>query len=346
MSFKQYYAGKTVLVTGGAGAIGRNLVEALSMLNARKIVILDNLSSAYLWNIPNRENVLFIQGDIRNDDDLKRVFHHKPTIIFHLAAFFANQNSVDYPLLCEDVNGGGIIRLLEYCVISGNIERFVYTNSEGGSYSEHCSLPYKENDISLQLASPYYISKMAGESYCYYYHKFYNLPISVLRLFNSYGPGEVPGRYRNVIPNFIFWAMNKQPLPLTGDQEISRDFVFVDQTVEGILRAGYFGDAIGTSVNIATGQETFIYELAGLINKKTANPSGFKLLNQRKWDTRKKIVGSNTKCLEILKFKPYSDIETGLDLTIKWFLENWKSIETSTEFGPGINPALDVEQRS
>lgn len=344
MDYRNYYLNKTILITGGAGAIGRNLVESLSILNAKKVIVLDNLSSSYLWNIPNKENVLFIKGDIRNDDDLKRAFHHKPTIVFHLAAFFANQNSVDYPLICEDVNNRGTLMLLEYCIIAGNIERFIYTNSEGGAYGDDCTLPFSENEISLQLGSPYYVTKMCGESYCYYYHKHYKLPISVVRLFNSYGPGEVPGQYRNVIPNFIFWALKKQPLTLTGDNEISRDFVFVNQTVEGILRAGYYNDAIGTSINIATEQETFIYKLAELINLKTGNQAGFKILKQRKWDRRKKIIGNNKKCQEILNFKPYTDIELGLDLTIAWFIENWKNIEKSAEFAPGINPALDIEK--
>ncbi len=340
--YKNYYKDKIILVTGGAGAIGRNLVEALALFNAKKIIVLDNLSSSYLWNFPNYENVLFVKGDIRSDDDLKRVFHHRPTIVFHLAAFFGNQNSVDYPLISEDVNSRGILKLLEYCVLTGNIERFVYTNSEGGAYGDNCSIPYKEDEISMQLSSPYYISKMSGESYCNYYYKFYNLPISVLRLFNSYGPGEVPGQYRNVIPNFIYWALNKQPLPLTGDNRISRDFVFVSQTIEGILRAGYFKKAIGTSINIATEEETFIYDLAELINSKTANRSGIRILKQRKWDTRVKIIGSNNKCQEILKFKPCSNLEAGLDLTIDWFKENIASIEMSVEFSPGINPALDI----
>ena len=184
---------------------------------------------------------------------------------------------------------------------------------------------------------------MAGESYCNYYHKFYNLPISVLRLFNSYGPGEVPGQYRNVIPNFIYWALRKQALPLTGDDKIARDFVFVDQTVEGILRAGYYSQAVVTSINISTEQETFIYELAEIINAKTSNTSGIKILKQRKWDTRKSIIGSSSRCQEILHFKPYSNVEAGLDLTIKWFMENMENIEKSAEFSPGLNPALDVE---
>lgn len=341
MTFQNFYSGKTVLVTGGAGAIGRNLVESLSGLNTNKIIILDNLSSSYLWNIPVRENILFIKGDIRNDDDLKRAFRNKPTIIFHLAAFFANQNSVDYPLINEDVNCRGILKLLEHCVISGNIERFVYTNSEGGAYGDNCKIPFHENEISLKLSSPYYISKMAGESYCNYYYEYFNLPISVLRLFNSYGPGEVPGQYRNVIPNFIYWALKNQPLPLTGSKEISRDFVFINQTVECLLRAGFYKEAIGTSINIATESETNIYDLAELVNLKTANTAGIRILKRRKWDTRSKIIGSNLKCQEILKFKPYACLDNGLDTTIDWFKANWKQINESAEFGPGINPALE-----
>ncbi|CAN5400517.1 SDR family oxidoreductase [soil metagenome] len=344
MPYTNFYKDKTILVTGGAGAIGRNLVESLTKLLPKKIIILDNLSSSYVWNIPNNQNVLFIKGDIRNENDLRRSFHHKPTIVFHLAAFFANQNSVDYPLISEEVNGQGILKLLEYCVISGNIEKFVYTNSEGGAYGPDCTLPYVENKISLNLGSPYYISKMAAESYCYYYNSFYKLPISVVRLFNSYGPGEVPGQYRNVIPNFIYWALKKQPLPLTGHKNISRDFVFVNDTVEGILRAGFFKDAEGTAINIATGKETLIYDIANIINSKTSNPSGIHVLEQRKWDTREKIIGSNKKCEEILQFKPSNQLEKGIDLTIKWVEENWKNIEQSADFLPGLNPAIDVEK--
>lgn len=342
MIYSNFYQNKTILVTGGAGAIGRNLVDTLSKLNAKKIIVLDNLSSSYEWNVPNKPNVLFVNGDIRNDDDLRRVFRHKPTIIFHLAAFFANQNSVDYPLISEDVNGKGTLKLLEYCTISGIIEKFVYTNSQGGAYGSDCIAPYKENEISLKLGSPYYISKMVAESYCYYYHSMYNLPLSVVRLFNSYGPGEVPGPYRNVIPNFIYWALKKQPLPLTGSENISRDFVFVEDTIDGILRAGYFNEAIGESINIATGQETLIYEIAELINKKTSNTAGIKILKQRKWDAMEKKTGNNQKCQEILQFKPAPQIEKGLDLTINWFADNMASIEKSAKFTSGINPALDI----
>jgi nucleoside-diphosphate-sugar epimerase len=342
MPYSQYYKDKVILVTGGAGAIGRNLIERLVGLNAGKIILFDNLMSSYKWNIPVNKNILFIQGDIRNDDDLRRIFHHKPGIVFHLAAFFANQNSVDYPLICEDINARGILKLLEYCQLSAAFEKFIYTNSEGGAYGKGCSIPFIEDKISFNLGSPYYISKMAGESYCYYYHSFYNLPVSVVRLFNSYGPGEVPGHYRNVIPNFIYWAMNGQPLPLTGNKNISRDFVFVSDIVEGILRAGFFNDAIGTSINIATGHETLIYEIADLVNLKTANPSGTRILKGRKWDLREKVIGDNQKCQKLLNFNPSVQLEEGLDKTILWFKDNWQNIKDSAEFSSGLNPALEV----
>src|SRR5512136_22346 len=100
------YEGRTVLVTGGAGAIGSNLCRALAGAGAR-VLILDNLSSAERWNVPSLPGLLFIEGDIRDEIMLKRVFFEKPSIVYHLAAFFANQNSVDHPERDLDVNGLG-----------------------------------------------------------------------------------------------------------------------------------------------------------------------------------------------------------------------------------------------
>ena len=108
-----YYEGKRVLVTGGAGAIGSNLVKKLVELDAF-VLVLDDLSSGYSWNLPqNAKNMLFIKGDVADDVDLKRVFNEEPKVIFHLAAFFANQNSVDYPEKDLRSNGFGILKLLE-----------------------------------------------------------------------------------------------------------------------------------------------------------------------------------------------------------------------------------------
>ncbi len=123
------YKDQVILVTGGAGAIGSNLVRALASTGASKVIVLDDLSSSYQWNIPNLPNVLFVKGDIGNDVDLKRVFTEKPSYIFHLAAFFANQNSVDYPEKDMLVSGLGTIKMLEYANLIGGIKRFVYAGS-------------------------------------------------------------------------------------------------------------------------------------------------------------------------------------------------------------------------
>jgi UDP-glucose 4-epimerase len=340
IDYHSCYKNQVILITGGAGAIGRNLTEKIAALDAKKVIILDNMSSSYEWNIPNKKNILFIKGDICNDDDLKRVYQEKPAYVFHLAAFFANQRSVEYPVQCDFVNAIGTIKLLEYANISSCVKRFVYTNSEGGAYGSDLTLPYSENKISVKLGSPYYISKKSGEMYCKYYFEYHGLPVVTVRLFNSFGPGEVPGQYRNVIPNFIFWALNNQPLPLTGTGKMIRDFVYVDDTVDGIIRAGFFEEAVGESINIATGIGIDITSMANVINEITNNSAGVLQFEKRKWDTRTEIIGDGTLAKKLLDFEPKSDIKEGIGKTVKWFKDNWENICSSSDFKPGMSTAV------
>ena len=125
--YLETYAGRVVLVTGGAGAIGSNLTRALAGAGA-KVIVLDDLSSAERWNVPSLPGVLLVEGDVLDEIKLKRVFFERPSIVYHLAAFFANQNSVDHPEKDLLVNGMGTLRLLEYSVLTG-VERFVYASS-------------------------------------------------------------------------------------------------------------------------------------------------------------------------------------------------------------------------
>ena len=203
------YENKVVLVTGGAGCVGSNLCKKLAELNAKNVIILDDLSSAYEWNIPNAKNIKFIKGSILDDEMLKRAFKEKPDYVFHLAAHFANQNSVDNPETDLMVNGIGTLKVLQYAHITG-VERFVYSSSGCGVYGLESKMPFEEHDISIKLHTPYQVTKLLGELYTNYFHNLYDLPIVNARFFNVFGPGEVPGRYRNVIPNFFYWSMNKQ----------------------------------------------------------------------------------------------------------------------------------------
>lgn len=333
------YKDKVILVTGGVGAIGANLCSALSDAGSKLVIILDDLSSGYTWNIPKRKNIIFIRGCVTDDIIIKRVFFEKPKYIFHLAAFFANQNSVDYPEKDMNVNGLGTLKLLEYSLFN-KVKRFIYASSGCSIYGSSAPLPLKEEFMSMNLSTPYQITKMLGELYCNFFKNHYGLNVVKARFFNSYGPGEVPGQYRNVIPNFIYWAMNGEALPLTGTGEETRDFTYVNDLVDGLLRAGYYESAIGQEFNLASGKETKIIDLANMINEAVGNKAGIKFVQKRKWDTKSRLLASIDKAKNLVSYEPKTEFKDGLMNTISWFKEHWKEIEQSASFGPGASSAV------
>ena len=327
------YDGEIILITGGAGCIGGNLCKTLSELNAHKVVILDNLSSAYEWNIPQVDNISFVKGDILNDEDLKRVFKEKPSYVFHLAAHFANQNSVDSPETDLMVNGMGILKTLEHAqLLGGNLKRFVFSSSGCGVYGLDSKMPFKEHDISISLHTPYQLTKLLGELYTNYFHNLYKLPIVNARFFNVFGPGEVPGKYRNVIPNFMYWAMNNQPLPITGDGSETRDWTYVDDIVNGLLAMGIKKDAIGEAINLGSATETHVIDMANMVNELTGNTMDIAYTERRNWDVKHRLLSSIGKAKRLLDYEPKTPFEKGLKNVHKWFVDNWENIQESAEF--------------
>jgi nucleoside-diphosphate-sugar epimerase len=280
-----------------------------------------------------------VEGDIRDEVKLKRVFFERPAVVFHLAAFFANQNSVDHPELDLEVNGMGTLRLLEYSVFT-NVERFVYASSGCSIYGSAAPLPLREEFMSMHLSTPYQITKMLGELYCNFFYHHYGLRIVKPRFFNSYGPGEIPGQYRNVIPNFIYWAMKGTSLPITGSGEETRDFTYVDDIVDGLLRSGVSESAIGKEINLASGRETRIIDLAQIINAATGNSAGIHFSQRRKWDTKSRLLASVDRAGHLLGYEPRTPMEAGLRNTVTWFRDNWDRIESSARFGPGVSSAV------
>ena len=325
------YDGRTILVTGGAGAIGGNLCRKLSDLNAKKVIILDDLSSSYEWNIPNAKNIMFIQGSILDDEMLKRAFKEKPEYVFHLAAHFANQNSVDNPEIDLMVNGMGILKVLEYSQLV-DLNRFVYSSSGCGVYGLDSKMPFEEHDTSISLHTPYQVTKLIGELYTNYFHNLYNLPISNARFFNVFGPGEVPGRYRNVIPNFFYWAMNGKPLPITGDGTETRDWTYVDDIIKGLLAMGIKEEAIGESFNLGSAKEHKVIDMASKINELTGNESGVTFIERRNWDVKCRLLSSVDKAGRLLGYKPKMKFEDGLKKVHMWFADNWEDIQRTAEF--------------
>ena len=141
----------------------------------------------------------------------------------------------------------------------------------------------------MYLTTPYQINKMTGEMYCNFYNHHYGLPIVNCRFFNYYGPGEAPGQYRNVIPNFIYWAMKGIPLPITGTGEETRDFTYVLDFVQGLIKAGYYPGAVGENFNLASEKEIRIRDLVKMVNEATGNKADIIFRERRKWDTKPRL---------------------------------------------------------
>lgn len=329
--YRSQYKGKKVLVTGGAGCIGSNLTKALLEAEAEKVIVLDDLSSAQKWNIPVSPNVLFIEGSILNEEILKRAFSFKLDYVFHLAAHFANQNSVDNPETDLMVNGLGTQKLLQYSHLT-SVGRFVFASSGCSVYGSQAPLPLKEDFVSLHLDTPYQITKLLGELYCNFFYNYYHLPVAIARYFNVYGPGEIPGAYRNVIPNFMYWALQKKKLPITGTGEETRDFTFVEDIVDGTLRLGIYPQAVGDAFNLASEKETKVIDLANMINKMTGNSSGIEYKPRRDWDLITRRRASIEKSKRVLGYEPKMKIEDGIKKVHGWITGNLDKIEVSAKF--------------
>ena len=331
MHYLNEYKGKKVLITGGAGCIGSNLTKALIKAEAAEIVIVDDLSAAEKWNVPTAPGAVFIQGSILDEEVLKRAFSKRLDFVFHLAAHFANQNSVDNPETDLTVNGLGTLKVLEYAHLA-RVGKVVFASSGCSVYGSQAPLPLREDFVSLHLDTPYQITKLLGELYCNFFHNYYGLPVAIARYFNVYGPGEVPGAYRNVIPNFMWWALHRQPLSITGTGEETRDFTFVDDIVSGTLRLGVVPEAVGDAFNLASETETKVKDIANIVNEITGNPSGVNFVARRDWDKITRRRASIEKAIRVLGYEPGTKIEDGIKRTYDWFMENRDRIEASARF--------------
>jgi len=319
---------KTCVVTGGSGAIGARLTRRLLESGAEVVHVIDDLSSGYRWLLPDDPRVNFINRDIVGffDED----FDVPGAYVFHLAAFFANQNSVDHPVDDLKTNGTGTLKVLKWAA-ENKAQRVVYA-SAGCSIAGHgIDAPITEDmPVSLYLDTPYQITKALGEFYCNYYLD--QVSTVRCRFFNSYGPGEVPGRYRNVIPNFIWKAMHDRPLTITGTGEETRDFIYVDDLIEGLMRCAVIDKAHGEAINLGTGRQTKIIDLAKLIICLTDSNSEIHFASRRPWDNSKTRQANIDKAQEILSLQPNVRIEEGLRETVKWFRKNFDLIADSSEF--------------
>jgi nucleoside-diphosphate-sugar epimerase len=309
------------VVTGGAGAIGSRLVRRLIALDAAEVVVIDDLSSGYRWLLPDDHRLRFVEADVV--DIASRVHCAHAPIVFHLAALFANQNSIDHPDSDLHTNGLGTLRTLMWAE-AVQAERVVYASAGCSIAGHNVDEPIREDmPVSLFLDTPYQITKALGEFYCNYF----GLRVETVRcrFFNSYGPGEVPGPYRNVIPNFIWNAMHDAPLTVTGTGDETRDFIFVDDLVDGLVRCAT-GDAAGEAFNLGTGRETRVVDLANLIREVVGSKSEIVFHARRPWDHSLRRQADISKAHARLGFAAQTGLRRGLEATVEWFRANRAAI--------------------
>lgn len=332
------FANQEILVVGGAGFVGSNLVRALLEQAPKRIIIVDNLLSSDPINVPDDERITFVPRTI-TDDKVLSDLPQSLDYVFHLACFHGNQSSIADPLRDHDNNTLTSLKLFERLRTIPNLKKVVYA-AAGCAVAEktfgEASATREDAPVSLYHDSPYSISKLIGELYGNFYFRQHGLPFVKARFQNVYGPREILGAgdwrgtvhtvWRNVTPTFVFRALHHEALPLDNGGDASRDFIFVEDMARGLMACALRGEA-GEVYNLASGVETTILELAQKINALTGNPTPVDLRPKRDWDTSGKRFGDPTKATEKLGFKAEVSLDEGLARQVEWTKANLPEIK-------------------
>jgi UDP-glucose 4-epimerase len=316
-----------VLVTGGAGYIGSNLVDRL-LIEGDDVVVVDNLSVGKLANLEHHldnPRFRFVEGDIL-DEDVIRELIEDTRLVYHLAAVVGVKHVLRDPLQTIVTNVWGTERVLQLASERG-CKVVVASSSEVYGKSTNCPL-HEDDDRVLgpsRISRWSYAAAKALDEYlglAYYRQK--GLPVVIVRYFNSYGPRLDPQGYGSVIAKFIGQALAGAPITVHGDGQQSRCFTYVDDTVEGTVLAARVGAANGEILNIARDEETTILALAQMIKEATHSPSDIVLVSYEKEygeefeDSRRRVPAVES-ARRVLGFKAQVPLSSGLERTIRWF---------------------------
>ncbi|HET6225706.1 MAG TPA: SDR family oxidoreductase [Bacteroidia bacterium] len=317
---------KSFLVTGGAGFIGSNIVEYLLTHKAKKIIILDNLSTGSQHNIdcvleqfPEnvRKTVQFIKGNICVLGDC-HLACEGVDYIFHQAALGSVPRSIKYPIASHTVNSTGFMNLL-IAAHEAKVKRVVYASSSS-VYGDSPQLPKIEEIIGNPL-SPYAVTKLTNELYGQVFAKAYGMEIIGLRYFNVFGPRQNPkGEYAAAIPQFIGALLQNKAPEINGDGTQTRDFTFVSNAVQANVKA-MFAENINTDgdvFNVAVGERISLNDLIALLQK-FAGTQLKQIHKEPRLGDVKDSLADISKAKKILDYHPDVKIEDGLKYTLAWF---------------------------
>jgi UDP-glucose 4-epimerase len=305
------FAGRTVLVTGGAGFVGGAVTRRLVAAGA-DVTVLDDLFTGLPDAVP--PGVRFVEGSVTEVDTVARLVAES-AFVFHMAArniIASTKNPRDDFL----TNIGGTLNVL-LAARDSQPTRVVYTGSTS-VYGNPRSIPLNEDDSIVPL-SPYAVSKLGGEHYCLAFYESYGLPVSVVRYSNVYGEGQRPDNpYCGVVAKFFAAARDGAPLQVHGDGEQTRDFTYVDDAVDATLLAALAPRAEGEVFNVGTGIETSVNDLARRVGQAVGRPVRIEHIDRRDIDNIRRRVVSIEKARRMLRWIPRTTLDDGLRLTAAW----------------------------
>jgi UDP-N-acetylglucosamine/UDP-N-acetylgalactosamine 4-epimerase len=323
---------ETWLITGVAGFIGSNLLEALLKLGQR-VVGLDNFATGYQKNLDEVQSLVtaeqwsrfkFIQGDIRRVEDCN-IACVGVNYVLHQAALGSVPRSLADPIATNDTNVSGFLNML-VAARDAKVQSFTYAASSS-TYGDHPALPKKEESIGSPL-SPYAVTKYVNELYANVFARSYGFKAIGLRYFNVFGPRQDPkGAYAAVIPKWTAALLAGEPIYINGDGETSRDFCFVANAVQANLLAACAADSSKDQVyNVAVGERTSLNQLFGLLKKGLQFKSDAAEIQPvyrdfRAGDVRHSLADVG-KAETLLGYKPTHSIRSGITEALAWYKRN------------------------
>ena len=314
---------KKILITGGAGFIGSNIIDYLVANNYKHITVLDNLETGNIKNIQvhiDTKKIQFLEGSI-SDYDTCLAATKNQDVILHQAALGSVPRSIINPLATHQTNVTGFINMLE-AARTNKVNRIVYASSSS-VYGDDLNMPKKEEIVGNPL-SPYAVSKKTNELYAAVFASTYQMEIIGLRYFNVFGPKQNPaGPYAAVIPIFMDKLLNNAAPTIFGDGNNTRDFTYVENVIQANLLAAFTQDkaAINQVYNIAYGATTSLNKLFELIA--TDLHSAIKVIygDKRKGEIKDSFA-SIDKAKNLLGYKPTISLEDGIKKSITWYKNN------------------------
>lgn len=318
---------KTYFITGGAGFIGSSLTKKL-LDNGNKVVVIDNFNDYYdpklkeknVQEFYQNNNYKLYKGDIRNREEVKKIFdENNIDVIVHLAAMAGVRPSIEDPVLYQEVNGLGTQIILEEAHLH-DVMNLVMASSSS-VYGNCKEVPFKENMIVDYAISPYAATKKANEVMAHVYHKLYHMNILMLRFFTVYGPKQRPDL---AINKFTRLMLNNEEIPMFGDGSTSRDYTYIDDIVDGIIKSCAYAathNDVYEILNIGSNNPISLKEMIEIIGEELGVKPKIKELPMQPGDVDQ-TYADISKAKELIGYEPSTSFKEGIKEFIKWYKES------------------------